>query len=196
MGAFGGELGQLSVSFRSFCGDEMIKYIYTDILGVLKYFPGAVLIGVPLSLGIVFAVNRWRGKRGKDEISVLPKVLFGIYLMVMFLITFFSRESGSRIGVDLELFSTWGINERNNAFVIENVLLFLPYGFVSCLALKPFRKILPCTALGMLTSLCIECLQLVTRRGYFQLDDILTNTLGALLGCLCCRLVFRKRLQD
>lgn len=173
----------------------MIKYIYMDILGVLKYFPGAVLAGLPLSLGIVFTLNRWRGKHGKAEVSVLPKVLFGIYLMVMFLITFFSRESGSRIGVDLELFSTWGINERNNAFVIENILLFLPYGFVSCLALKPFRRILPCTVLGMLTSLCIECLQLITQRGYFQLDDILTNTLGALLGCLCCRLVFGKRLQ-
>ena len=32
--------------------------------------------------------------------------------------------------MDLELFSTWGINDRNNAFVVENVLLFIPYGFV------------------------------------------------------------------
>ena len=50
---------------------------------------------------------------------------------ILLVITYFSRESGSRTGMmDLELFSTWGINDRNNAFVVENVLLFIPYGFV------------------------------------------------------------------
>ena len=52
-----------------------------------------------------------------------------MYVAVLLAITYFSRESGSRSGMmDLELFSTWGINNRNNAYVVENVLLFIPYG--------------------------------------------------------------------
>ena len=32
--------------------------------------------------------------------------------------------------------------------------------------------------------MCVEVLQLVTGRGYFQIDDLMTNTLGALIGFL------------
>lgn len=171
----------------------MIRYIYTDILGMLRYLPGALLIGIPVSLLAVWAVNRRRRRRGDGGFSVLPITVFGVYLAVMLLITFLSRESGSRTGVDLELFSTWGINDRNNAFVIENVLLFIPYGFVSSMAFKRLRSFVSCTVFGMMTSLCIECLQLVTGRGYFQLDDILTNTAGAMLGCLIYLIFCRKK---
>lgn len=160
---------------------------------MLKYLPRAILIGIPLSLSAVFVANAWQRKRGGGACSVLRTVIFGFYLAVLFFITFFSRESGSRVGVDLVLFSTWGINDRNNAFVIENVLLFIPYGFVSCLAFKGLRDFVRCTVFGMATSLCIECLQLITGRGYFQLDDILTNTLGAMLGFLVYLILFGKK---
>ena len=111
-----------------------------------------------------------------------------IYLALMLVITFLSRESGDSKGIDLELFSTWGINDRNNAFVIENVLLFVPYGFLAGFAFGRYRRFLPCLALGAATSLGIETLQLVTGRGFFQIDDILTNTLGAVVGFLLYRL--------
>jgi glycopeptide antibiotics resistance protein len=37
---------------------------------------------------------------------------------------------------------------------------------------------------GFLTSLFIEILQLVSARGIFQADDIITNTIGSLVGYL------------
>lgn len=46
------------------------------------------------------------------------------------------------------------------------------------------RRMGYCVATGAFTSICIESLQLVTGRGYFQIDDILTNTLGMFLGYL------------
>ena len=99
-----------------------------------------------------------------------------------------SRESGNSKGFDLELFSTWGINDRNNAYVIENIMLFVPYGFLGSWAFEKMGNFFRCLALGALTSLYIESLQLVTGRGFFQIDDILTNTLGAVIGCLVYRL--------
>ena len=67
-------------------------------------------------------------------------------------------------------------------------MLFVPYGFLGSWAFEKMGNFFRCLALGALTSLCIESLQLVTGRGFFQIDDILTNTLGAVIGCLVYRL--------
>ena len=173
----------------------MLKYIYQDLLSVVRFLPGAVAMGAIVSAAVFLAADKMR--RGKRRALMLPMILFWIYLSVMLIITFFSRESGVRQGMDLELFSTWGINERNNAYVVENVLLFIPYGFLSPWAFKRLRGIFRRGAVGFLTSLGIEFLQLATRRGYFQIDDILTNTLGTIIGYLLFLICFpgaqRKR---
>lgn len=166
----------------------MLKYIYQDLLSVARFFPGGVAMG-----GIIFVTFFWIADkalkgRGKERKAMLPGALFWLYVSVMLIITFFSRESGSGRGMDLELFSTWGINDRNNAYVVENVLLFIPYGFLSPWAFKALRRFWRCGASGFLASLGIEFLQLVTRRGYFQIDDILTNTLGTMIGYMLFRI--------
>ena len=92
--------------------------------------------------------------------------------------------------MDLKLFSTWGINTRNNAYVVENVLLFIPYGFFGSMAFEKLRRFFPSMALGTVTSLGIECMQLITKRGYFQTDDIWTNILGTMIGFCVFRLLF------
>ena len=161
----------------------MFEYIYRDMLSMVRFFPYGLALGLLMATLFLWAVNGARKRRGKLPAAKLPVAAF-----VMLVITFLSRESGDSKGIDLELFSTWGINDRNNAFVIENVLLFVPYGFLAGFAFGRYRRFLPCLALGAATSLGIETLQLVTGRGFFQIDDILTNTLGAVVGFLLYRL--------
>ena len=156
---------------------------------MIRFLPWGLMMGAAVSAVFLWAGNR-RRRKGVQQAQVLPVTAFCIYLSVMLIITFLSRESGSGQSlVDLEIFSTWGINDRNNAFVIENVLLFVPYGFLAGFAFGRYRRFLPCLALGAATSLGIETLQLVTGRGFFQIDDILTNTLGAVVGFLLYRLL-------
>ena len=71
-------------------------------------------------------LNARRERKGKDTFPMAGLMAFSLYLMIILVITFFSREDGSRIGMDLELFSTWGTNARNHSYVVENVLLFIP----------------------------------------------------------------------
>ena len=98
--------------------------------------------------------------------------------------------------MDLELFSTWGINARNNAYVVENVLLFIPYGLLCSLAFEKFRNFFGCILFGALTSMAVESLQLVTSRGYFQIDDILTNILGTVVGYFLYYVFWGRRKRD
>ena len=161
----------------------MLKYIYRDLVSAAEYLPYGLALGIPLSAALVLFM---RFNRKKQECQpVFPTIAFGLYMAIMLVITFLSRESGSRPGtMDLELFSTWGINTRNNAYVVENVLLFIPYGFLCCLAFKSLRNFFGCLLFGALTSMAVEFLQLATARGYFQIDDILTNILGTVVGYL------------
>lgn len=170
----------------------MIKYIYRDLATAAGYLPYGLALGVPISAVLLLPVLFGRRKREMKE--VFPLIAFGMYLAIMLVITFLSRESGSMPGkVDLELLSTWGINTRNNAFVIENVLLFIPYGFLGCLAYERLQNLFSCSLMGALTSMAVECLQLVTARGYFQIDDILTNIIGTVVGYLLFLLFVGKR---
>ena len=160
----------------------MIRYIYQDMLSVIRFLPKALIIGIPVSVAAFLAKKKVF--RSEKKVRAVPSAAFCVYLAVIILITLLSREGGGSKVIDLELFSTWGINRRNNALVVENVLLFIPYGFISCYAFQGMRRILSCTVFGTATSVGVECLQLVTGRGFFQLDDILTNTIGAMLGCM------------
>ncbi len=162
----------------------MLQHIYKDMLSVMRYLPAGIAIGIPVAGVLYFLCRKKKQKTTFGEL--LPMVCFGVYFGVIAVITFFSRELGSRADkdIDLTLFSTWGINDRNNAYVIENVLLFVPYTFLYCCAYKDRRNFVSCFLLGAVTSLCIECMQLATARGVFQIDDIITNLLGAILGWL------------
>lgn len=170
-----------------------MEYIWRDMVSMLRYMPYGLVMGIPVAGILLAAANLMRGRRKKGTAAVLPIVLFGIYLSVMLIITFLSRESGGGSVFDLKMFSTWGINDRNNALVVENVLLFVPYGFLGCWAFERTKGFFCCTFVGALTSLAIESLQLVTGRGFFQIDDIVTNTLGAMAGWLIFRILFLRR---
>ncbi len=158
----------------------MFKYIWMDLLRALRYLPFGLLAGGVFAavLWVIYGV-----RKRKRDMHLVALVCYLSYLAIIGCLTFWSREEGGGIMIDMELFSSWGINNRNNAYVIENVLLFIPYGITSAWTFTPLRRGIPCALVGLATSVLIECLQLVTRRGVFQIDDILTNLLGTIIGC-------------
>uniref|UniRef100_UPI0040579166 VanZ family protein n=1 Tax=Acetatifactor sp. TaxID=1872090 RepID=UPI0040579166 len=171
----------------------MAKYIIKDLLAVCRYLPYGLITGIIVAI-ILSAINDRRIKKGKHPFSVVAITGFFMYIVVMLFITFWSREDGSIVGYDLELFSTWGINTRNNAYVIENILLFIPFGFLCAWVIPAARKLWSSTVIGFAVTLLIEYMQLFTGRGFFQIDDVLTNTLGAVIGYLiyCCTMKKNK----
>ena len=52
-------------------------------------------------------------------------ILLIIYGEVLFQTAFLSREPGSRKGIDIDLFATWGNTSIAHAYFIENILMFL-----------------------------------------------------------------------
>jgi len=82
---------------------------------------------------------------------------------------------------------------RINGFVnlFGNVLVFIPFGMLIPFTKKSNKRWWNATLYGFLLSTFIELFQLITRFGEFDIDDILLNTVGALLGFLVFKVLKR-----
>lgn len=65
--------------------------------------------------------------------------------------------------------------------VALNVVVFIPVGFLAGGIAKNKGLVLACL-IGVSTSLIIEFLQLVLKRGVFEVDDLIHNNVGCLIG--------------
>lgn len=75
--------------------------------------------------------------------------------------------------------------DRSNKGVwdcVFNALLFLPLGFLIPYLLNSKHKYKVTVFLGFCITLIIELIQLITKLGEFELDDIVFNTLGTAAG--------------
>ena len=128
-------------------------------------------------------------------IRTFGKVLFVLYIVFLvyflFLAEWYGRTgTGEDYRYNLELFREnrrfITYREQLGMFAVfanlfGNILIFVPYGFFISMAAerRGFFKTLFCS-FGL--SLCVELVQLVTRVGSFDVDDILLNTIGGILG--------------
>ena len=76
--------------------------------------------------------------------------------------------------------------------IVLNIILFLPIGI-----LLPFvfgKKILLRYALlaGISFSFIVECSQLLFCRGLFEWDDIIDNSIGAIIGCIISNQIVQR----
>ena len=128
-------------------------------------------------------------------IRTFGKVLFVLYIVFLvyflFLAEWYGRTgTGEDYRYNLELFREIRrfitYREQLGMFAVfanlfGNILIFVPYGFFISMAAerRGFFKTLFCS-FGL--SLCVGLVQLVTRVGSFDVDDILLNTIGGILG--------------
>ena len=153
---------------------------------------------------VAFIVITLFALRQKKNLSI---PITAIYLCVLIYMLFFIRHPYVNPRYELKPFRAlvkicvWD-NQRLHiqkwAYqgIILNILLFVPFGY-----LLPFFtgeadywwKIM---LFGLCFSLFIEMLQLVTRLGMFDTDDLINNTLGALIGYGLYKGVLRKPSND
>jgi len=142
--------------------------------------------------------------------TMLVIFMFVIYMSVLFYITFFAWNYGSSFGpvgpggrnYNLDPFlSIYRIGVYSDDWVdpvrilVGNVLLFIPFGFLfSLLFERVRRKIKPTSLLltlitSMLLSSFIEMNQFLYTYRVANIDDVILNTLGGLLGAIFYRLL-------
>lgn len=83
-------------------------------------------------------------------------------------------------------------NEQLLFDIIANIIMLFPLGIFLPLWFRKLNTPKKAAAAAFFVSFSIELVQLITTRGYFEIDDIFHNTLGAFAGALIgCRLAKR-----
>lgn len=99
------------------------------------------------------------------------------YVLIILGETLFFRSPGNS-GIKLTPFWSYETPELK-AQIIANIILFIPLGILAGMLLG--WKAIP---LSTFFSFCIEAVQLVFHLGLFELDDIIHNTAGFVIGWL------------
>ena len=135
-------------------------------------------------------------------------LLFLLYLLALAYFLFFSETYGRVVIGEgeyhynlipfQEIRRFWIYREQVGTFawvsnLLGNVIGFLPFGFILPVIFRNFRSFWSIMFGGFLFSLLVETIQLVTKVGCFDVDDLILNTLGAIWGYLAFMLCDKIR---
>ena len=111
-------------------------------------------------------------------------MLLTAYLYIAFTLTLFNRSFGQFDNSSSLSFFEMSVYYPQFTLIhlSENFLLTLPLGFLMPNCFKAFKKPLLGLITGLFMSLIIESVQYYTGLGKFELDDIIMNSLGAIVG--------------
>ncbi|MFA9463348.1 MAG: VanZ family protein [Velocimicrobium sp.] len=121
-------------------------------------------------------------------------ILFILYIAILAYFLFFSEQlnrTGGAFEYNLVLFKEikrgfWCYQNGMRGYfllnVVMNIIAFMPLGFILPCISRKNRKFLKILIVGFGLTLLIELLQLVLKVGCFDVDDMLLNTIGAVLG--------------
>jgi len=170
-----------------------VLLVYSCVLGMLvavgQYLGEVGLLLYLLALLFTVFYSAWglyHFVKRRPQLQLGALAVLASYLLALLYITTFMRSAGSNHQIQMEVFN-WlredAVEDLQHIFL--NVAMFVPVGFLSTyLTEESHGKLLPGLSLGIVLSTLIETGQLLFHSGTCDIDDILANSLGALLGAL------------
>ena len=162
---------------------EWLKYSWYRVIAIKSI----------LFVCIYVCVSFYISRKHNDKLLVR---LWSLSLLLILVFTVLFRYKFVNVGIVMQvgksiltLFNNF--NPRVLVELVCNMLLFVPYG--CCTKLLFERRIYCCIAL-LVTPVLIELMQLWYRIGFFEMDDILMNSMGITLGFAIVHL--SKRIQN
>lgn len=164
---------------------EIIQIIKQNLfLGIT----GVIILGVIFWIGyFLIYKKKLNGKGNLPKRQFFVYALFACYIIMIIGVTFLNRGTNSETHFNFHFLSSyieaWNIfSVRNWQFIIFNILMFVPFGILLPLIHRRFHQFQWTIGVGLLFTLFIECVQLVTGFGIFDLDDLFNNILGTIMG--------------
>jgi len=77
--------------------------------------------------------------------------------------------------------------------IVGNIVAFMPFGFLAPMTTERRMTIGKMFFYSFLLTLCAETLQLISKTGAFDVDDLILNTIGGILGYGCYMLLIGRR---
>lgn len=158
----------------------MIKNVFMEVMPDI--WPMLIIITVIVStLRITYLISKHKKFQLHKEVIYL---IFIIYILCLFhVVTFQDINYGTSNFVPFKEIFRYSFGSRKFIKnIIGNIMLFIPYGFLSSYLLKN-KKFSVITILTIIVSLTIETVQYYIGR-VFDIDDIILNLVGGITGFL------------
>lgn len=108
-----------------------------------------------------------------------------IYMLVLLYVTLLGRTAKSEPQMELSFLWEYQLALSGSVYwfsqIFDNIMLFVPMGWLYG-AMKSNKNFKRAALFGLCVSALIESCQLVFKLGLFELDDILNNTIGMMIG--------------
>jgi|GEM_PF-5548668 len=133
--------------------------------------------------------------RRKSKADTIYAVLFAAYLGALIDFSLISGGTFSERRVQLVPFVTLFMNLSNGrVYYLKTMLVelakFAPLGILLGIKKNDAKKIL---LIGASASLLIEICQLITMHGVCDIDDVILNTVGVIMGWPICKLAMKRK---
>ncbi|WP_186577299.1 VanZ family protein [Aquibacillus kalidii] len=138
------------------------------------------------------------------KIKLFAAISFSLYLLVLFYLLFFSAyRRGVKGSIDYNIipfqsiyqyvsgFEKFGLHLLTDNF-FGNMLAFVPLGLLLPILFSRMRSSRIVTIFSSLLSVSVETAQLIARVGAFDVDDILLNTVGGIIGYMIFRVLLKS----
>lgn len=137
--------------------------------------------------------------RTKRQIRLAGGILFVMYILLLIYFLFFAEwygrgpdtppQDGYNLTPFLEIKRFWRHRELLGFRIVflnlaGNIIGFIPFGFILPVLHRHFRHGFLVIFLGCLLSSLVEYMQYVLKVGSCDVDDVILNTTGTLLGYL------------
>lgn len=148
--------------------------------------------------------------RSKKQIRVLGKILFILYIAFLLYFLIFSDWYGRTGALSdyhynlvpfQEIQRFWNYREMlgwiSYANLFGNVIIFIPFGFFMPMASR-YRSFFLTMSYSLGLSLLVEVFQFISKVGSFDIDDIILNTIGGVVGYILfviCNAI-RRRMEQ
>lgn len=167
--------------------------MYATIRTLPHYFPeifvNRIIISV-IAFAVFCAVSIFLYKRHKfNKSQCFAAILLSLYIVVLLYFTVTGRYSHEEYEYQINFFTSYRwFFQYNGEQVLRqlliNLVMLMPVGFLLPVVINAKHKYLITMALSLLLTVFIETMQLITKCGSFEIDDIINNFVGAVIGML------------
>ena len=170
--------------------ERIWEYLYDSYLELpIWVYEGLLAV---LCIGAVVSFVRLGARKG---CRVTLRLLLTEYVVMIFCTTVFFRSVMAVRQYDFHPFWSYGAIQSGESpqLLVENIMnvvVFVPVGILlgTGFRLMTWRKTL---LIGGVMSASIEVLQFFTKRGFSEVDDVMHNTVGCMMGFMLVAIIKR-----
>ncbi len=177
-----------------------LNQIWHNSEGLLKSLLVAIPVGLVILLVLWGIIKLMEMKCSKDNrgANFFTErkgwiIGFGFYISLLIQMGIFSRPFGSTRIVNWIPFQVPGGENLIVLYSLANAVIFIPFGILVPKVFHGVNTLWKMFLVTFITSVCLEVVQYVLACGYAEVEDVIMNVAGGVIGYLIIKFIEKRK---